>query len=464
VILRRTAAIDWQGLAAYAAILIATAVLSHVIIFGRRRVAAALALVALIVLVPSATSLILASEDWLRIGESVGVYLMIGLREPTDVPIIATLVAEYIAAQVVVLLLFRMAMLPGRIAWRNLTGAALAVMAVPALGMLAIVYGQMLWLPPLPPPLTSESNHYQRIVAIAAGVYAISPDPVAIADLRRADPQSPAADRMEALYAEVLPLLEAPNFVELPPPDETNGHGYSMALDSMQASRALARGIHAEAKDALAKGKLERGSDWSLANIRVGTMLKRDGSTVHFLVGIALEGMGLAPLIAHRHQLDPATARKVIAALDRSLAERQTMETVRLRDAAYWDRAGGWAIRFTSVLTNLRNEPTDPSAELAEWRSITVARLLQTDLAIRLYRHDQGRPPDRLDDLAPRYLSAVPLDPFSGQPLVYRPGTYSFVLYSVGQDGVDNGGHFGNQSQYHGSAGHDLDLETLTRP
>src|SRR5262249_52975358 len=52
-----------------------------------------------------------------------------------------------------------------------------------------------------------------------------------------------------------------------------------------------------------------------------------------------------------------------------------------------------------------------------------------------------GKYPARLDDLAPAYLKEVPLDFMDGKPLRYRTkedGT--FLLYSVGEDGKDDGG------------------------
>ena len=42
--------------------------------------------------------------------------------------------------------------------------------------------------------------------------------------------------------------------------------------------------------------------------------------------------------------------------------------------------------------------------------------------------------------LVSAYLKAVPQDPFSGKPLVYRPQGTNWLLYSVGPDRVDNGG------------------------
>ena len=61
-------------------------------------------------------------------------------------------------------------------------------------------------------------------------------------------------------------------------------------------------------------------------------------------------------------------------------------------------------------------------------------------LALRSYRSDQRRVPAKLAELVPRYLQRVPQDPFSDKPLIYRPSGTNWLLYSVGVDGVDDGG------------------------
>jgi len=86
---------------------------------------------------------------------------------------------------------------------------------------------------------------------------------------------------------------------------------------------------------------------------------------------------------------------------------------------------------------------------------------MRIDLALRAYHADQSAFPQRLEALQPRYLSEIPLDPFSQREFVYRPMADDFVLYGVGGDGVDNGGKFG-RDQYNPSLwdGYDLDLVT----
>lgn len=61
-------------------------------------------------------------------------------------------------------------------------------------------------------------------------------------------------------------------------------------------------------------------------------------------------------------------------------------------------------------------------------------------VAVERYRRARNRWPDGLSQLAPAYLSKVPLDPFAGKPLCYRRVDDGVVIYSVGPDGSDNGG------------------------
>jgi hypothetical protein len=67
-------------------------------------------------------------------------------------------------------------------------------------------------------------------------------------------------------------------------------------------------------------------------------------------------------------------------------------------------------------------------------------RLTAVGLAAERYRQAHGRWPRALDELVPEYLAAVPLDPFNGQPLKLSKHDQGIVIYSVGADGVDNGG------------------------
>jgi|GEM_PF-1475418 len=58
--------------------------------------------------------------------------------------------------------------------------------------------------------------------------------------------------------------------------------------------------------------------------------------------------------------------------------------------------------------------------------------------AVTGYSRVHGEPPERLDQLVPDFLSAVPIDPFDGKPLRYRREGASWVVWSVGSDMKDD--------------------------
>ncbi len=66
---------------------------------------------------------------------------------------------------------------------------------------------------------------------------------------------------------------------------------------------------------------------------------------------------------------------------------------------------------------------------------------VQIAFALSRYHRDHGCYPKTLEALAPKYLKQIPQDSFSGKPLIYRPSEKGFLLYSVGYNGKDDGGH-----------------------
>jgi hypothetical protein len=77
---------------------------------------------------------------------------------------------------------------------------------------------------------------------------------------------------------------------------------------------------------------------------------------------------------------------------------------------------------------------------IKEAHCFTIIRLATTALAVERFRLANGKLPENLNELVPQFLSAVPADPFDGKPLRYHPLTKGYVVYSVGQDGHDDGG------------------------
>lgn len=71
----------------------------------------------------------------------------------------------------------------------------------------------------------------------------------------------------------------------------------------------------------------------------------------------------------------------------------------------------------------------------------TAKQMTITAIALKRYQLKHGAFPEKLSELTPEFLASVPLDPVDGQPLRYRRNADgSFTLYSIGENGVDDGG------------------------
>lgn len=69
-----------------------------------------------------------------------------------------------------------------------------------------------------------------------------------------------------------------------------------------------------------------------------------------------------------------------------------------------------------------------------------LKRAAETALALRLYRAEKGKYPDRLQELVPNYLPQVPVDPYDDKPIRYRKLQKGFKVWCVGGNRKDDGG------------------------
>ncbi|MCW3100050.1 MAG: hypothetical protein JWL77_5668 [Chthonomonadaceae bacterium] len=118
---------------------------------------------------------------------------------------------------------------------------------------------------------------------------------------------------------------------------------------------------------------------------------------------------------------------------------------------AYMDALEAQARQPYSLHLPLPPTPTDPinsmiipeyeQARLKHVDNETQNGLLLVTLALRAYQGEHGRYPASLAELTPAYLKKLPDDPFALQgTFKYRVDGTSYVLYSVGPDGKDDGG------------------------
>ncbi|MCX6928911.1 MAG: hypothetical protein NT154_37725 [Verrucomicrobia bacterium] len=85
--------------------------------------------------------------------------------------------------------------------------------------------------------------------------------------------------------------------------------------------------------------------------------------------------------------------------------------------------------------------PDFSRAWLTAMKNLTLNQMVNAAIALKRHQLRHGRSPGTLAALVPEFLPETPMDFMDGQPLRYRLRTNgSFTLYSVGEDGVDDGG------------------------
>ncbi|MBP7051547.1 MAG: hypothetical protein KBE65_11075 [Phycisphaerae bacterium] len=154
---------------------------------------------------------------------------------------------------------------------------------------------------------------------------------------------------------------------------------------------------------------------------------------------------GIATSIGVGLSMFHASRNNTVAKVDR--VNKRLRETTGL--SPYERRAGGVEdlvktvggiemYRYALVYTLLPAERR--VSELTFQRRADYEALL-TVIAAKRYCLEKGSYPPDLETLVrDAYLREVPMDPYSGAPLVYRRTTDGFILYSVGRDFIDNGG------------------------
>jgi len=212
-------------------------------------------------------------------------------------------------------------------------------------------------------------------------------------------------------------------------------------LGELAAMKRLAQLLAAEGRLREMDNRLADAAQSYLDAIRFGNEMSRGGFVINRLVGLACEAIGDTPLSKLAPKLSSEEARPVIAELERIDLARVTWEEVR-RDENRFSR---YQLRkgfnpFSWVMARWQRWRSLQRAEMRHKRVVAHERLLGAELAVRCYQAEQGHLPARLEQLVPKYLQRVPSDPFSGKPIIYRPQWTNWLLYSIGEDGVDDGG------------------------
>jgi hypothetical protein len=177
--------------------------------------------------------------------------------------------------------------------------------------------------------------------------------------------------------------------------------------------------------------------------LRLGSAVSRGGLSVDSATGWGAQSMAIRRIHSLHRQLSPDTCRRWITMLQQFESEQEPIEDIAYRESLWWEHAFGVNLRMIEFTFQTLGKDLSLRSEIGEdFGRDHQARmsLLIGELALQVFRAEHGREADRLQDLVPGVLPAVPLDPFTDQPLVYRPTEDGPLLYSLGPNRRDDGG------------------------
>ncbi len=172
-------------------------------------------------------------------------------------------------------------------------------------------------------------------------------------------------------------------------------------------------------------------------------------SDPHEVASQPIAAPGIAALIASR-----AEARRFFTELlDQSIAVRQEPpwqwdpNAISAANARYQIGERSPLARLQHMLTFIV-APAVGAATSAGEKSVMLRNGAETAIALVLYHRRHGAWPERLDQLVPDLLPAVPIDRYTGDPLHYKVRDGKPLLYSVGQDRDDDAGQPASPPEY----------------
>lgn len=168
-----------------------------------------------------------------------------------------------------------------------------------------------------------------------------------------------------------------------------------------------------------------------------GTLFSR---SIDFDPGFARANSTFDRLSSAAQIKDRVRRRESLAEIEQDITAAKVKAVADLKSLGLFEGAGDRGERLAWIAINFlvpavgKMLDSDDRIE-QQFRNRDVA------IALARYKADTGAYPAALTELAPKYLPTVPDDLFNGKPLTYRLEGNGYLLYSVGVNEVDDGGH-----------------------
>ena len=186
-------------------------------------------------------------------------------------------------------------------------------------------------------------------------------------------------------------------------------------LEEINGLRRVALAFKAEGQLAEAEGEASTAARSYLDGTRVGLKGLAGGLIITRLVAIRCSDIGLSSLTKISDQLHSQECRKVAAELENLLEQIEPLEDTVAADLR-WQRESMNLLERLAVNTRYRKASVNAQANFAQkvsaQRVSTTAAMIQ--FAARAYELEKKEKPRAIEQLAPEFLKAIPVDPATG--------------------------------------------------
>ena len=322
---------------------------------------------------------------------------------------------------------------------RNIARATLLLSTIAILAPSVSVYYQLMNPLPIPETVLPDPNGWDDIVAAGKLIENSSEvRTIGFYDTAAQDQLSVAVKAISPAYEQIAIGFEKQTHCPI------MYTSYNVNTDVMAAIRNVARALVARGRLSELEGRFQESANSYLDCIRSGYATRQGGLIVDLLVGNACSGVGRSALYNIRDKLSASHCVSLASELGRLEKDADLVEVVLHRDRVMTQHAYGWQGHLWQVL----GEEYETELRVIEIRKQERASmaLLRLELAIQAWRLEHGELPESLNELVPEIIAEIPVDPFDPEGRLMRylqtdeGNENGYILYSVGSNGVDDGG------------------------
>lgn len=325
--------------------------------------------------------------------------------------------------------------LPQRSLRKRIAMALSLILAVPSV----VAWMFLIQKPPIPNQVLPQPNGYDDYLAAAQTL----PHRVAVYS-NNFDPDTDSLDVVRNAIEEVQPAIDLVRVGLSKDIQKPLDYSSVPSLGLHDACRKIGAGLEAKGKLAERQNDHSKAAEEYIMGMQFATRYFCESTILDFLLGKASFERGFSGLFLMRDDLARDVQVKLISELAEIEQQVEPLEQLVERDNALQIHVYGWREHLRQVMAKLPGvesfmEKAFPSLYR---RHIADLRLLQVELALRVWRSEHGEWPKSIESLVPSYLPTFPVDPFSndGQSLRYSQTEDYYLLYSVGYNGIDDHG------------------------